>query len=459
MQGIKGRVRNFYLSWYPQDIREKPQSINRFNRILLGGLLLRFIFMPFAAHNDFLSEHVRVYQLAEGINFFPSFFQFFTHYIDAVFMRILLPLIPDAAQVFVPTEAGATTIEIENMMNFVASNYIFRTLFILKMPYLLFELAAVFMVIHLVKNRKNTFLLLKFWMFNPAIIYAVYIFGRYEIYVYFIILLSLYFAIYKKKYCLSGIFMGISVLSRAYTIFLIPVFLILLPKKMKDKAVYAVFSAVPVVAVFLFNMFYPHVSVTHRLAGESQFLRFMLDYSLIALGGFKIQLFFLFYLLFIIVLVYLTSLKIKEKSVLRMLYKGQELVKVSVFSIMFFIIFYLTTPSAAQWFSWVMLFAAIAISRYPKYLGLFFALTATWFFYWIFKSDVGVFTPYLFTPLDGTYFHQLAINFRLHIQDIQIGDNITAESFINFFRTAYSTVLIWIMFLLCRDVYREARGL
>ncbi|MDZ7836843.1 MAG: hypothetical protein U5N58_02260 [Actinomycetota bacterium] len=47
--------------------------------------MLRFLFMPFSAHNDFLSEHIRVYQIAEGINFFPSFFQFVSHYMDAFF--------------------------------------------------------------------------------------------------------------------------------------------------------------------------------------------------------------------------------------------------------------------------------------------------------------------------------------------------------------------------------------
>ncbi|MGM0365288.1 MAG: hypothetical protein ACQEP5_01990, partial [Actinomycetota bacterium] len=145
--------------------------------------------------------------------------------------------------------------------------------------------------------------------------------------------------------------------------------------------------------------------------------------------------------------------------VLPSLCRSSTLVKTSMFGTLFFLLFFLTTPSAAQWFSWVMLFAAVIISRYPKYSGLFYALTGTWFLYWILASDLGVFTPYLFTPLDGPYFHSLAVNFRLHLQDIRIGDNIALETFINFARTAYSAIILWIMFLLGRDIYREAKEL
>lgn len=460
MRLTKNRLANFFLRLYPADIREKPLSFKRFNRILLGGLLLRFIFMPIAAHNDFLSVHVRVYQLLGQITVPPGFFQFFSHYIEAFFMWLVLPLIPDAAQVFVPTAAGATTIEITEMMNFAASNYVFRSIFLLKIPYLLFEIAALFMVIHMIKNRRNLFRVLKFWLFNPVIIYAVYIFGRFEVYVFVLVMASLYFAIYKRNYYLSGVFIGISVVTRAYTMFLVPIFLILLPQRLKTKIIYLLFTAIPILFVFLANMFSPHIAVAQRVEGEGQFIRFMTEYSIISLRGFHIQLFVLFYLLLMIILVYLDrSIKKEGEPMLPSLYKTSTFIKASMFAVIFFLIFYLTSPSAAQWFSWMMPFAAVIVARYPKYFGFFFALIGSWFFYWLFASDVGVFTPYLFTPLDGPYFHQAAVNFRVALQDIQIGDSVTAETFINFFRTVYSTIIIWILFLLGRDIYREARGL
>ncbi|MDZ7836842.1 MAG: hypothetical protein U5N58_02255 [Actinomycetota bacterium] len=119
-------------------------------------------------------------------------------------------------------EGGVTTIEIENMLRFVSSPIFFRTLFMLKIPYLLLELATVLLLLQLIRQRKYTMAFLKFWMFNPVIIYAVYIFGRYEIYIYFLLALSLYFGISKKNFYLSGLFLGMSVVSRAYTFFLIP---------------------------------------------------------------------------------------------------------------------------------------------------------------------------------------------------------------------------------------------
>ncbi len=457
---MNNKVGSLWAKIYPQDIRENPLSLNRFNRIFLLGLLVRFAFMPFAAHNDFLSMHVRAYQMLGQLHVPPGFFSLAAHYIEAFFTRIFLPFLPHAAEVFVPTAEGLTTIEIENMMHFVSNPYIFRTAFLLKIPYLLFELAAFFLVIHMIRNRKNIFRVAKFWLFNPAIIYAVYIFGRFETYVFVMVLLSLYFAIYKKNYYLSGALIGLSVVTRAYTMFLVPIFLILLPQKVKTKLIYVLFTAIPIALVFAFNWFSPHIDAAGRVAGEGQFIRFMTEYSLLSLGGFQVQLFFLAYFLLLMVLVYLSHIwKAKGAAVLLQLYMGSSLLKAALFAALFLLLFYLTTPSAAQWFSWVMPFAAIIISRYPKYYGLFFALTGAWFFYWLLASDVGVFTPYLFTPLDGPYFHSLAVNFRLHLQNIQIGDNITLHTFINFFRTVYSAAIIWILFLLGKDMYTEAKEL
>lgn len=458
MQGLKARLNRIYLGCYPTEASNQPGLRMRINRVILGGILLRFLFMPFTAHNDFLSEHIRVYQIAEGINLFPSFFQFVSHYMDAFFMKIMMPLIPNASQVFVPMEGGITTIEIGNMLNFVDSPYIFRTLFMLKVPYLLLEIATVLLVLKLIGQRKYTMAFLKFWMFNPVIIYAVYIFGRYEIYIFFLLALCLYFGIRKKNIYLAGLFLGMSVVSRAYTFFLIPVLFILLPQRIKDKIIFILFTALPILAVFGFHMTYPGTRTVHGLEAESQFLRFLFDYSLIALGGFKLQLFVLFYLLFLAALLYITySYKIKGKGAVNLIYPDSQLIMVSMFCLIFFLIFYLTSPSAAQWFSWFIPFAAIIICRHSKYMGLFYLLIVAWFFFWLFNSDIGVFTPYLFSPIDGTYFHQVAENFKLQILSIKFGTTVSVETFINFFRTAYSAIIIWIMVLLGKDIADQLR--
>ncbi len=456
MANIKRSLHKFYLSWYPKELKKDLHSRNIFNRIILVGILIRFIFMPFTAHNDFLSEHVRVFQIAEGINFYPSFFQFVAHYIDAIFMKIFLPFIPNAAEVFVPLESGSTTIEIANYMNFVGTDYIFRTLFMLKIPYLIVELITLFLLIHLLKNRQNILQVTKFLMINPVTIYAVYIFGRYEIYVFLLLMLSLYFAVKRNNYYLCGIFLGLSIVGRAYTIFLLPIFLMLLPRKIKNRIILLVFSAIPIAAVYIFSRIYSITKSMKVLSGESQFIRFLFDYSLIALGGFKIQLFTFSYVLFLVLIFYLTfKNKVNNIGSTYLIFGQSKFYTVSFFSLLFFLIFYLTTPSAAQWFNWFIPFAAIVIARKPKYLPLFYIFIGSWFLFWLFNSDIGVFTPYLFGPIDGKYFHQIAENFKLHLLAIKFGDYIEIESFINLFRTLYSAIIIWIMAVMGKDLRKE----
>ncbi len=459
MAKLANKLHNFYLSWYPEELRGKPRSRNIFNRVILVGILIRVIFMPFTAHNDFLSEHIRVFQIAEGIDFYPSFFQFVSHYMDAIFMKILLPFIPNASEVFVPLSGGSTTIEIANYMNFVDTNYIFRTLFMLKIPYLVVEMITVFLIIHLIKERKNILQVTKFLMINPVTIYAVYIFGRYEIYVFFLLMMSFYFAIRKRNYYLCGLFFGLSIVGRAYTAFLLPVLFMLLPKKIKNRIIFLVFSLLPISFVYFFEKFYNRGGQGEMLLVEGQFARFLFDYSLIALGGFKIQLFTLSYALLLIVVFYLTyRIKVRNTGTSYLIFESSQFYTVSIFCLLFFLIFYLTTPSAAQWFNWFIPFAAIVIAKKPKYFTLFYIFIGSWFCFWIFNSDIGVFTPYLFGPLDGEYFHQLAENFKLSLLDIRLGD-IGVEAFINLFRTLYSAIIIWIMVLLAGDIGRELKGL
>ncbi|MDZ7836841.1 MAG: hypothetical protein U5N58_02250 [Actinomycetota bacterium] len=77
--------------------------------------------------------------------------------------------------------------------------------------------------------------------------------------------------------------------------------------------VFIIFTILPILAVYVFHALYPGTVTLHGFEAESQFLRFLLDYSLIALGGFKVQLFVLFYILFLAALLYLTySRKIKN---------------------------------------------------------------------------------------------------------------------------------------------------
>ena len=460
-------LRKFYLSWYPREIAGDSRKRNIANRIILIGIGIRFLAMPFTAHNDFLSEHIRVYQIVDGTNLFPGILQIATHYLDALYMMAAKFMIPGIAAVFAPDKGGLTTAGIERFMEFCGGDYILRTIFVFKIPYLIAELAAVFLILKLAENNipgknKNMLPALRFLMYNPATIYAVYIFGRFEVYVFLFIVLSLYFAKNKNIYW-AGLFFGLSIITRAYPVFLLPIFLILLPEKIKGKIIFLVFSFVPLlVAVISFKIYNLIMlskgmavnTVTGVFSRESSFINTVFR-SVIQIGDYGIQLFTLAYILLLIfILNYCRRMetgKITHTGIPEDTRTtggeaiGLFLVRVSYFSVTFFMLFYLLINYSAHWITWFVPFGTLLVFKNKKYFSLFYILIGTWFFHWLFNTDVGVFTPYLLSPVGGGYFHQAAQIIGQKLQRFAVGDYLNLQVLIVLFRTIFSAAIIWII--------------
>src|SRR5436190_15156590 len=64
------------------------------------GILLRVLFMPFTASNDYLDSHWRSEQMAEGTVLYPTRTQFLSHAVDAAWLVLITPLLPNRANVF-----------------------------------------------------------------------------------------------------------------------------------------------------------------------------------------------------------------------------------------------------------------------------------------------------------------------------------------------------------------------
>jgi hypothetical protein len=102
-------------------------------------------------------------------------------------------------------------------------------LFLLKLPYLIFDILAAVFFSKLFNTTKQKILAFSLWMFNPVAIYSSYILGQFDIIPTFFVILSLFLA-KKKKLELASLSLGFGIAFKLFPIFLL-IPLCLLEKK------------------------------------------------------------------------------------------------------------------------------------------------------------------------------------------------------------------------------------
>ncbi len=161
----------------------------KIKKIFLLGLLLRLILMPFFAYpEDIFETHNTSFLILENFkNFFNVRFSPLSHFIDSVFAFLFSPFWPEGLK-------GALKAQ-----NYFYLPKIHRTLFLFKIPFLLFEFAGIFLFYKFLRKqkveKKRIKKLIVFLLFNPISLYSIYNFGRFESYnlfLTFVILILLY---------------------------------------------------------------------------------------------------------------------------------------------------------------------------------------------------------------------------------------------------------------------------
>ncbi len=202
------------------------------------GLLIRFILMPLATHSDLLSIYQRANLILNGsprgpnVNLLNS--------MHAGFLWLIRPLTP-----YQSLWGGLqeTSLSAAEWLNFIHSAAIFRTLFLLKLPYLGFELLALWALLSLVgpaKVSRTT----AFWMLNPVVIFSTYIFGRFDIIIVWLLLSALLLA-KKDRPNLAVLTLGLAAIVRVYPIILVLPFAFILKERWQDRLRLAAIGIVP----------------------------------------------------------------------------------------------------------------------------------------------------------------------------------------------------------------------
>lgn len=197
-------------------------------KIFFLGLFIRFLFMPFAGFMQdigninyishvFATGHFNIYKfLAEnyGGNIMDTWAYFPLGYIMlGAFHWLFLFLLPELTWV-----------------KWVNSDYVYRALFIAKIPYLIFDIAMGWLIYSYFKNRgtdspaheKWPQLAFKLWWLNPVVIFTSYIFGQFDVMATFFLFFAVFVSVKYSKPYVAALLLGIGGLFKSIPMFILP---------------------------------------------------------------------------------------------------------------------------------------------------------------------------------------------------------------------------------------------
>lgn len=212
-----------------------------FKVLLVLAFAIRLILMPISTHSDlFFINAFPNLLMSQGILDIYSFIQDnisnaqFSYYPPLTYFTFaLLQFIYQFFSTsFSPWMANLLGLYTTNFQGQAAdfiraapNAHIARDLFLAKLPYLIFDLAAVLVLLKFSKKRLLSKEAVIIWLFNPASLYAVYMVGQFELIPAFFVLLG--FLILRKNVNLGVLILGIAAAYKNYAfLFILPVVLI-----------------------------------------------------------------------------------------------------------------------------------------------------------------------------------------------------------------------------------------
>jgi hypothetical protein len=162
-----------------QAIRRAPvregladDSTRRLALVVLAGVVIRLIFMPFTLHFDAYQIYSRAHEAAYHNDWFGFTSQFIIQTVHNLWLLIIRPLLPDSHGIWSETAStlgvGASR---EDYERFLAYDHLYRAIFLMKLPYVIADLACAWTLTKLVPAGKRV-AVAAFWLLNPLVIFS-----------------------------------------------------------------------------------------------------------------------------------------------------------------------------------------------------------------------------------------------------------------------------------------------
>lgn len=212
-------------------LRERVRTMlsGPFNKWLIAiwvlAIVIRLGLAPFAAHTDLYSIYSRAAEAAYDGNWLGWGSQIAVQMIHNVWLWMLKPLLPGGADIWSAT-AGVFGVGVQQheVERFLGYEYLSRLLFLLKLPYILADLVAGYLLMRLVAPDRRV-IVSALWLLNPLVIYTTVLFARHDSIAIAIMLAGVVLATSGRRYLGLGFLLGAAVM-RFFPVLIAPFFLI-----------------------------------------------------------------------------------------------------------------------------------------------------------------------------------------------------------------------------------------
>jgi len=190
-------------------------------RLIFLGLILRLLLMPFTGHEDLrliqfaskdiFSQGLSSIYITEKSVYPPPIYVF-----NAIWQKILDPFLGEHFRFWLslPTQSS------------YQDPFAFRYLFLLKLPYLLFDFGILYLLLQWFKSEKEKRTASLIWFFNPVSLYVTYMFGQFDIIPTFFALWAILTS-FAGRLVLAGLLLGIGASFKLFPLyFLIPMLIL-----------------------------------------------------------------------------------------------------------------------------------------------------------------------------------------------------------------------------------------
>lgn len=376
--------------------------MNKFAIILIVGILLRLLISPFTYHSDIQVFDLGGYVLSKQPPF--SFYDYLPNLsnqneISKTFNNFNFNY-PPAVHFFLGSFAIPVTLIVGEEFRFVfltdirntlGSPALFIHLLTLKLPYLIFDLSIAFLLMKLFQEKKEKFLILCLWIFNPVNIYATYMMGQFDIIPTFFSVLALYLITLSQssKYSyFASLSLGIGAAFKIYPLFFLPL-LFVIKKGFSDRLKIFLLGLFPYILLILPFLSSAGFKTSALLANQT----LKSFYAAIPISGGESIL--LFPLLLIFLYIYFFVKGIPREN----LWNALLVVLLS---------FFIFTHFHPQWLLWVTPFLAIHLMRSKFESIIPLSLILLCWFASLFFFDPGL-TLGLFSPIAPALYDSASI--------------------------------------------------
>ncbi len=193
--------------------------------IWVAGILIRLLLMPFSVHTDLYSIYSRSYGAVSTGHLFGFSSQIVIQLIHDAWFLIIQPFLPHDSSIWSPT-AGVIGVGIQpsDFARFLDYSHLARALFLMKLPYLVADLATGWVLTQFVAPvwRRRV---LALWLLNPIVIFVSAVFGRHDSISVLLVMLSTLLALRGRRYW-GMVLLGVGATARFFPAFLVPFFVV-----------------------------------------------------------------------------------------------------------------------------------------------------------------------------------------------------------------------------------------